>query len=159
MYHAVGTPIPEDSLGIYTISPERFSEHMNFLAKEAAPVLGFSHAADSMQGVAITFDDGYYNNTLALPILEEFDVPAAFFICSDNVQQNRCFWWDVLYRELMAEGAPRSVIYQEGLALKSLRTALERIPRWRDHSSCREQDVPGAIQQRGHADRFAQIAA
>src|SRR3954454_251813 len=28
----------------------------------------------------ITFDDGYYNNVLARPILEEYGVPAVFFI-------------------------------------------------------------------------------
>jgi peptidoglycan/xylan/chitin deacetylase (PgdA/CDA1 family) len=70
----------------------------------------------------ITFDDGYYNNTLALPILEEYGVPAVFFICSDNVQRNRCFWWDVHYRELAAQGIEGSTIYREGLAQKALRT-------------------------------------
>src|SRR4051794_33922106 len=28
----------------------------------------------------ITFDDGYYNNTLALPVLQKYQVPAVFFI-------------------------------------------------------------------------------
>ena len=33
--------------------------------------------------VLLTFDDGYYNNTLALPILEMYDVPALFFIATE----------------------------------------------------------------------------
>jgi len=70
----------------------------------------------------ITFDDGYYNNTRALPILQEYDVPAIFFICSDNVRENRCFWWDVLYRELIDRGVPRQTIYRDGLAQKTLTT-------------------------------------
>jgi len=71
----------------------------------------------------ITFDDGYYNNTLALPILEEYNIPATFFIASNNVRDNRCFWWDVLYRELSAAVVPREAIQREGLMQKHLRTA------------------------------------
>src|SRR5439155_15926022 len=43
----------------------------------------------------ITFDDGYYNNTLALPVLQRYQVPAVFFISTDHVRENKCFWWDV----------------------------------------------------------------
>ena len=73
----------------------------------------------------ITFDDGYFNNTLALPVLEELDVPATFFISADNVRLGKCFWWDVLYRERVARGATARQIYQESQALKRLPT--ERI--------------------------------
>ena len=70
----------------------------------------------------ITFDDGYYNNVRALAVLAEFDVPATFFISTDHVRENRLFWWDVLYRELAAQGMSERRIYREALALKSLRT-------------------------------------
>lgn len=70
----------------------------------------------------ITFDDGYFNNTLALPILEQYKVPATIFVTSENVRLNRCFWWDVLHRERVAEGASFRQIYREGLAMKQLRT-------------------------------------
>lgn len=72
--------------------------------------------------VQLTFDDGYYNNSLALPVLEEYQVPAVFFISTDNVMQNKCFWWDVLHRERLATGASRRQIYQDGVRLKRLRT-------------------------------------
>jgi peptidoglycan/xylan/chitin deacetylase (PgdA/CDA1 family) len=71
----------------------------------------------------ITFDDGYYNNSLAVPVLKEFDVPAVFFISTDHVQQNKCYWWDVLYRERTAQGAPERKIYREAVELKKLKTA------------------------------------
>jgi peptidoglycan/xylan/chitin deacetylase (PgdA/CDA1 family) len=70
----------------------------------------------------ITFDDGYYNNTLALPVLEEFQVPGLFFISTNHVKQNKCFWWDVLYRERLAQGARRRQINHETRALKSFTT-------------------------------------
>jgi peptidoglycan/xylan/chitin deacetylase (PgdA/CDA1 family) len=52
----------------------------------------------------LTFDDGYFNNTLALPILRRHGVPAVFFISTGHVRAARCFWWDVLYRERRARG-------------------------------------------------------
>jgi peptidoglycan/xylan/chitin deacetylase (PgdA/CDA1 family) len=54
--------------------------------------------------LAITFDDGYFNNFLALPVLEEFRVPASFFISTDHVETNKAFWWDAFGRELIREG-------------------------------------------------------
>jgi peptidoglycan/xylan/chitin deacetylase (PgdA/CDA1 family) len=70
----------------------------------------------------ITFDDGYYNNTLIHPILEEFNVPALFFISTNHVLQQKCFWWDVLYREQAARGCDPEQIKDQANALKHLRT-------------------------------------
>lgn len=72
--------------------------------------------------VLLTFDDGYYNNTLALPVLEMYNVPALFFISTESVLRGRCFWWDVLYRERLKRGATRRQAYREGLAMKSMKT-------------------------------------
>lgn len=49
--------------------------------------------------ILLTFDDGYFNNARALPLLEEFNTPAVFFISSGHVKQGKAFWWDALYRE------------------------------------------------------------
>lgn len=54
--------------------------------------------------VLLTFDDGYFNNTRALPLLEEFQVPAVFFISSGHVKHGKAFWWDALYRESKKRG-------------------------------------------------------
>lgn len=54
--------------------------------------------------ILLTFDDGYFNNTRALPLLEEFHVPAVFFISSGHVKQGKAFWWDALYRESAKRG-------------------------------------------------------
>jgi len=52
----------------------------------------------------ITFDDGYYNNINALPILNEYKVPAVFFVSTNHIKYNKCFWADVLYREGVRQG-------------------------------------------------------
>jgi peptidoglycan/xylan/chitin deacetylase (PgdA/CDA1 family) len=67
----------------------------------------------------ISFDDGYYNNVLALPVLEEYRAPALFFISTDHVRENKGFWWDVLYRERISRGASPGRVCREGLGLKS----------------------------------------
>lgn len=70
----------------------------------------------------ITFDDGYYNNVLARPLLEEHAIPAAFFISTNHVLQNKCFWWDALYRERTAQGASHARIKAEAVSMKSMTT-------------------------------------
>lgn len=54
--------------------------------------------------ILLTFDDGYFNNTRALPLLVEFNAPAVFFISSGHVRQGKAFWWDALYREFAKRG-------------------------------------------------------
>jgi peptidoglycan/xylan/chitin deacetylase (PgdA/CDA1 family) len=66
----------------------------------------------------ITFDDGYYNNRLALPVLEEFNVPALFFISTHHIRQGKNFWWDVVYRERLAQGATPEKVHCEQIELK-----------------------------------------
>ena len=61
----------------------------------------------------ITFDDGYFNNFLALPILQKYNVPAVFYIAVNNIRQEKCFWWDVLYRERHRQGRSSAEISHE----------------------------------------------
>lgn len=48
--------------------------------------------------ILLTFDDGYFNNMLAVNVLEKYKVPAVFFITIRNIIENRSFWWDVIYK-------------------------------------------------------------
>ena len=70
--------------------------------------------------VLITFDDGYFNNLRMLPLLQELGVPAVFFISTNNVQRQECFWWDVVHRERYKQGIPRTEISREQKQLKQL---------------------------------------
>jgi peptidoglycan/xylan/chitin deacetylase (PgdA/CDA1 family) len=72
----------------------------------------------------ITFDDGYFGSALALPILEMFRVPATFFIATDNVLNNKSFWWDVVYRERVHRGASPEEGHRAGVVMKTQTTEL-----------------------------------
>lgn len=49
--------------------------------------------------VVITFDDGYRSVfEIARPILLKHKLPAAIFVCSDPVRQQRLFWFDAVAR-------------------------------------------------------------
>jgi len=68
--------------------------------------------------ILITFDDGYFNNKRVLPILREFKAPCVFFISTDNVKYNKCFWWDILYREGLTCGMRIKDIHHKHKQLK-----------------------------------------
>lgn len=70
----------------------------------------------------ITFDDGYFNNKLILPILNKYKVPAVFFISTNNIKKNECYWWDILYRERKKQGVSSKKIAEEGRILKAMPT-------------------------------------
>lgn len=89
IYHAVGTLIKDDRLGIYTISPGRFRQHMDALA--AYPANRLTGMLDGMAGTglrtAVTFDDGYKDNLYAAaPILQKHGIPFTVFISTSFVK-------------------------------------------------------------------------
>ena len=94
----------------------------------------------------LTFDDGYHNNVRALPVLEEFDVPATFFISTNHVKENKCYWWDVFYRERLAQGTAARSAYHEAIEMKSLKT--EQI-----ESDLKSRFGAAALTPRGEIDR------
>jgi peptidoglycan/xylan/chitin deacetylase (PgdA/CDA1 family) len=70
--------------------------------------------------LVLTFDDGYYNNTWALPVLREFHAPATFFISTSHVLQGKAFWWDVVSRRLWHDGRTRAEVDAALHRLKAL---------------------------------------
>lgn len=67
----------------------------------------------------ITFDDGYFSSCQALPVMKEYDAPAIFFVPVNHITQNKCFWWDVVWRERQRRGVPEQTIRRELRALRS----------------------------------------
>lgn len=56
-----------------------------------------------------------------LPLLEQYDVPATFYITTGNVEEQQCFWWDVVYRERHRRGVEKALISREQKMLKQKR--------------------------------------
>jgi peptidoglycan/xylan/chitin deacetylase (PgdA/CDA1 family) len=136
-------PLERTTVAQFRQFVEYYLEHGYRFVSPAEVLEGLS---PSGKYALITFDDGYYNNTLARAVLEEFQVPAVFFISTNHVRQNKCFWWDVFFRERLAQGATRRQIYRETVGLKGMRT--EEI-----EAMLVERFGAGALTPRGDVDR------
>jgi peptidoglycan/xylan/chitin deacetylase (PgdA/CDA1 family) len=90
MYHAVGSPVHGDGLGIFSISPQRFCVHADLLAKMPGARMVPLEPLDLPQQtlrVAVTFDDGYRDNLhVAAPMLIERGIPFSVFVTTDFVR-------------------------------------------------------------------------
>jgi len=113
LYHRV-VPVVKDDRFSLQVSEENFREQMRWL-KSRYPVLPLDRAIGDLERgtlperhvVSLTFDDGYRDNlTRALPILEELDLPATFFISTGFVMSGKPFWWDRLARAGGASAPP-----------------------------------------------------
>lgn len=55
--------------------------------------------------VCITFDDGYTDNyAVARPLLQQYKLPATFFITTNPVIYNKKYWWDELQHCILEGG-------------------------------------------------------
>ncbi len=61
----------------------------------------------------LTFDDGYFNNTRALPVLEKHKAHATVFVSARHVNPGKAFWWEALYRARRRKSLSMSEIYEE----------------------------------------------
>ncbi|CAN5822005.1 N/A [soil metagenome] len=103
LYHRV-TTLAADPQQL-AVSPEHFRAQL-LLLKHHLPILRFEEDWSRVKqpAVVITFDDGYADNLYeALPILEELQVPATFFICVGQIGTQQEFWWDELERILLGD--------------------------------------------------------
>jgi peptidoglycan/xylan/chitin deacetylase (PgdA/CDA1 family) len=93
MYHAIGTPALGDKLGLFSLEPNRFKQHMKLLANANwTRVVELDERALSSKGhrIAITFDDGYLDNLeIAAPILSELGLPFTVFVTSEFVRNRK----------------------------------------------------------------------
>ena len=110
LYHRV-TDLNSDPWQL-CVSLRNFEQQMQLLSETCSPVslrelaslLEAKHPPRSP--VVVTFDDGYADNLhQALPTLEQFDVPATFFLTTGWLNRQREFWWDELDRLLLQPGS------------------------------------------------------
>jgi peptidoglycan/xylan/chitin deacetylase (PgdA/CDA1 family) len=109
LYHRV-SELPTDPQ-LMCVTPRHFAEQLEILRKEYNPIelreltKGFQDGNVPHRSVAITFDDGYFDNLAnAKPILERFDIPATVFVASGYIGCQREFWSDELERLLLQPG-------------------------------------------------------
>ncbi|WP_224982613.1 polysaccharide deacetylase family protein [Geomonas agri] len=103
LYHRV-TRLEHDPQ-LLAVSPENFRAQMRYLKENFALArLDDDWERIPKPAVVVTFDDGYADNALeALPILEELQVPATFFVATELLGSGREFWWDDVERLLLTE--------------------------------------------------------
>jgi len=76
---------------------EHFKKHYNVLSADEFYDMVSKKKEFKKRSVVLTFDDGYYDNyENALPILENLDISALFFISTSNIDKNSLFFWDEL---------------------------------------------------------------
>jgi peptidoglycan/xylan/chitin deacetylase (PgdA/CDA1 family) len=82
VYHTISSPI-EPMLADADISPKRFERQLRWLSRwrHVVPLVETLRTGANRRLVAITFDDGYRDNlTVALPLLEKFNLPMTLFV-------------------------------------------------------------------------------
>lgn len=106
MYHRIAEL--ESDVWDLAVSPCHFREQLHVL-KQHTNVIPLPQLVDHLTKntlpqncVCITFDDGYVDNyAAAKPLLEEYGLPATFFITSGNIGKTQEFWWDELEHLLL----------------------------------------------------------
>ncbi|MCB0792066.1 MAG: polysaccharide deacetylase family protein [Flavobacteriales bacterium] len=100
MYHGVGDP-GSDRTNVRHIGSDVFRHHLalfkaHFHVVSLEALFAGERSPDRLT-VALTFDDGARNLlTHALPLLEEQEVPASFFVTGANPLGLRILWGDLL---------------------------------------------------------------
>lgn len=82
MYHALGGEVPGDRQAQYSMTAERFRQHITSLATSPGrQVLALDAGVRAGSGVVVTFDDGYRDTlTVAAPMLAERAFPFTVFV-------------------------------------------------------------------------------
>jgi peptidoglycan/xylan/chitin deacetylase (PgdA/CDA1 family) len=86
-----------------SVSPATLRSHLAYLRRRGYGFLSLSEYHAWLSGervlecdsVLVTFDDGYRDNySAAFPVLREFGIPAAVFLCTGPIETGTLLWWD-----------------------------------------------------------------
>ncbi len=108
LYHRVANVTSDPQM--LCVTPDKFYDQMKFLKKNYN-IISLSSINQLLKNhtiprnsVVITFDDGYQDNLInAIPILEEHNLPATFFITSGYIGENKEFYQEALNRIFFLE--------------------------------------------------------
>jgi len=73
------------------------SNGYNFISHKQ--LLDLKKLNENKKYIYLHFDDGYYNNHNILGLLEEYKIPAHFYIVTNNIVKNQKFWWDFFFNK------------------------------------------------------------
>jgi peptidoglycan/xylan/chitin deacetylase (PgdA/CDA1 family) len=94
-----------DSLRRWTLTPDQFVEHMEWVAQQGFDVITMAQMNEHLKHgtplpahpIILTFDDGWKDNyTAVLPILRKYRFPATFFITTESVGHSAFVTWEEL---------------------------------------------------------------
>jgi peptidoglycan/xylan/chitin deacetylase (PgdA/CDA1 family) len=127
LFHSLFRSAREAASGVcdpqQAITIDFFREFVESLLANGTPIRSLEDAISAPRPgltAVITFDDGYFNNTHALPVLEASGITATFFISTSHVEQGKSFWWDALYRNARRRGTGRGAIARQIQSMKTL---------------------------------------
>ncbi|MGY1787300.1 polysaccharide deacetylase family protein [Geodermatophilus sp. SYSU D00698] len=111
LYHRISEDESDDPGGM-VVPPSLFREHMTALSDwfSVVPARGIL-SGHGEPAAAVTLDDGYLDNLeQAVPVLQEFSLPATFFVVADALAGDgrgpvEEYWWDRLEHLLLEHGS------------------------------------------------------
>jgi peptidoglycan/xylan/chitin deacetylase (PgdA/CDA1 family) len=91
VYHTISKPDKPMPANI-DVSAERFERHLKWLSRQSEKVVTLrkllTEPAEKSH-ISITFDDGYKDNlTVALPLLEKYELPATIFMAAGFISDD-----------------------------------------------------------------------
>jgi len=109
LYHRI--TVTDSDPWALNVSPTHFRQHLEVLrvrrklVRLSELLAAIAAGTDAPEMVAITFDDGYSDNLdEALPLLEQYEAPATFYLPSECIGADEEFWWDELEHLILQPG-------------------------------------------------------
>ena len=149
MYHRVAEAVV-DPWGL-AVSPSRFAQQLDILSStyEVVPLARCLEPASDGRRVAITFDDGYFDNLAAAHIASARGFGATFFLAAGLLDPEREFWWDHLARIVFSAPARGGI----ELELDDEQMLLD-LPEEEGDPSWRASSEPSTARQRAYIDLY-----
>jgi peptidoglycan/xylan/chitin deacetylase (PgdA/CDA1 family) len=152
----------------YQLPEARFREQMEYLARNRSCVttgqlceMLETGRSGVKKAVAITFDDGFANNLYrALPILEEYAIPATVFVATEYVGERKVLWPERLAIALACLSREEVLIGGETLSVATNAGKAEAYMAFTRYAKTREDSSASAVLEeffedndiRGHKD-------
>jgi peptidoglycan/xylan/chitin deacetylase (PgdA/CDA1 family) len=117
----------EEALPQQRLTISNYEEIFEYFLSNGYQFLAYSDLQNTIEDkknyVYVTFDDGYFNNVRIVPLIEKLNIPIHIFVTTRNLEENKKFWWDVVYENRTRQGWPLRRIKREINKLKTHRTA------------------------------------